>query len=100
MSSQTEKKENRDPLFVEILEYDNIEIILSKIVVPFSNFEKVSSTSDLYSSSEKMPFEARDPLYKSMMRQEFADVMRVFKKVTKWEKSQEKAVLIALVINP
>lgn len=88
MSSQTEKKENRKPLFVEVLEYDNIEIILSKIVVPFSNFKKVSSVPDLYSGSEKMPFEARDPLYKCAIRQEFADTMRAFRKRTKLEKPQ------------
>jgi len=85
MSSQSpaEKKENREQLFVEILEYDNLEIILSKIVVPFSYFEKVPSAPDLYSSVEKTPFEARDPLYKSTMRQEFADAMRAFKKGSK-----------------
>ena len=83
MSSQAEKKENREPLIVEILEYDNLEIILAKIVVPFSKFKKVSSTPDLYSGSEKIPFQARDPLYKSAMRQEFADAMRDFRKGTK-----------------
>ena len=83
MISQVEKKENREPLLVEILEYDNIEIILSKIVVPFSKFEKVSSVPDLYSGSEKIPFEARDPLYKSAMRQEFAGAMRDFRKRAK-----------------
>jgi len=84
MSSQTEKKKNNDQLFVEILEYDNVEIILSKIVVPFSKFEKLSSAPDLYSGSEKIPFEARDPLYKSAMRQEFADAMRAFRKEPKF----------------
>lgn len=83
MSSEVEKKENREPLIVEILEYDNLEIILSKIVVSFSKFEKVSSAPDLYSGSEKIPFEARDPLYKSAMRQEFADAMRAIRKKTK-----------------
>ena len=83
MSSQVERKENRDPLFVEILEYDNLEIILSKIVVPFSKFEKVSSAPDLYSGSEKISFQARDPLYRSVMRQEFADAIRDFRKGTK-----------------
>ena len=82
MSSQAEKKKNNDKFFAEILEYDNLEIILSKIVVPFSKFQKASSTPDLYSGSEKMPFEARDSLYKSAMRQEFAEAMRVFKKET------------------
>jgi len=83
MSSQAEKKENRDPLLKEILEYDNIEIILSKIVVPFSKFEIVSSAPDLYSGSEKIPFEALDPLYKGTMRREFADAMRAFRKKNK-----------------
>jgi len=83
MGSQAEKKENRDPLLVEVLEYDNIEIILSKIVVPFSKFENNSSAPDLYSGSEKLPFEARDPLYKSAMRQEFAGAMRAFRKEPK-----------------
>jgi hypothetical protein len=80
MSSKAEKKENREPLLIEILEYDNIEIILSKIVVPFSKFKKVSSALDLYSGCEKIPFEARDTLYKNAMRQEFADAMRAFRK--------------------
>ena len=80
MSSQAEKKENREQLFVEILEYDNLEIILSKIVIPFSYFERVSSAPDLYSGSEKIPFDARDPLYKSAMREEFAGAMRAFRK--------------------
>jgi len=80
MSSKEEKKENHEPLLIEILEYDNIEIILSKIVVPFYKFKKVSSAPDLYSGDEKIPFEARDALYKSAMRQEFADAMRAFRK--------------------
>ena len=83
MSSQAKKKKNNDQFFVEILEYDNIEIILSKIVVPFSKFEKVSNAPDLYSGSEKTSFEAHDLLYKSAMRQEFADAMRVFLKTKK-----------------
>ena len=80
MISQAKKKDNREPLIVEILEYDNIEIILSKIVVPFSKFEKVSSAPDLYFGDEKIPFKARDPLYKSAMRQEFTGAMRAFRK--------------------
>jgi len=80
MSSKAEKKENREPLLIEILEYDNIEIILSKIVVPFTKFKKVSSAPDVYSGGEKMPFEARDALYKSAIRQEFAIAIRAFRK--------------------
>lgn len=81
--SQAEKKENREPLLVEVLEYDNLEIILSKIVVPFSKFEKAPSTLDFYSGKEKITFKVRDPLYKSAMRQEFADAMRAFRKKLK-----------------
>ena len=80
MSSQTEKKENREPLIVEVLEYENLEITLSKMIVPFSKFERVSNAPDLYSGSEKIPFENRDPLYKSAMKQEFAKAMRSFRK--------------------
>jgi hypothetical protein len=90
MSSKAEKKENREPLFVEILEYDNVEIILSKIVVPFSKFEKPSSTPDLYSGIEKIPFEARDPLYKSAMRQEFAGAMRTLIRELNEKKHKKK----------
>ena len=76
MSFEVDKKNKQEPVIVEVQEYDNLEIILSKILVPFSKFEKVSSDPDLYSGSEKIPFEARDPLYKSIMRQEFANAMR------------------------
>jgi len=80
MSSKTERKEHREPLFVEILEYDNLEIILSKMIVPFSKFERISGAPDLYSGSEKITFEAREPLYKRMMKREFADAMRAISK--------------------
>jgi len=79
MSSKTKRKENQEPLFVEVLEYDNLEIILPKMIVPFSKFERVSNAPDLYSGNEKIPFEARDSLYKSTMRQEFAKAMRSFR---------------------
>lgn len=81
MSLEADKKNKQVPeaVIIEVQEYDNIKIILSKIVVPFSKFEKVSSAPDLYSGGEKIPFEARDPLYKSVMRQEFANAMRSFR---------------------
>ena len=81
MSIKTERKENREPLFVEILEYDNLEIILPKMIVPFSEFQRASSAPDVYSGTENIPFEARDPLYKSAMRQEFSGAMRLYSKL-------------------
>ena len=85
MSLEADKKNKQEPepVVIEVQEYDNIKIILSKIVVPFSNLEKISSAPDLYSGGEKIPFEALDPLYKSVMRQEFADAIRDFRKGTK-----------------
>jgi hypothetical protein len=79
MSSKIERKENREPLIVEVLEYDNLQNILPKMIVPFSKFERVSNAPDLYSGSETIPFEARDPLFKNAMKQEFAKAMRFYR---------------------
>ena len=80
MSSQADRKNKQEPVIVEVQEYDNIKIILSKIVVPFSELAKKVSAPDVYSGCENIPFENRDPLYKSVIRQEFADAMRSFRK--------------------
>ena len=79
LEADKENKPEPEPVIIEIQEYDNIKIVLSKMIVPFSKFEKVSIAPDLYSGGEKIPFETRDPLYKSVMRQEFADAMRSFR---------------------
>ena len=83
MGLEAVKKNKQEPVIVEVQEYDNIKIILSKIVVPFSVIVKELSAPDLYSGCENIPFENRDPLYKSAMRQEFADAMRSFRKEPK-----------------
>ena len=80
MSSQADRKNNQEPVIVEVQEYDNIKIILSKIVVPFSVIVKKLGAPDLYTGYENIPFENRDPLYKSVIRQEFANAMRSFRK--------------------
>jgi len=79
MGLEASKKEEREPIIVEIVEYDNIKTVLSKMVIPFSEALGVSSTPDVYSGDERITFEQRDPVYKSMMKQEFYDVMRSFK---------------------
>ena len=79
MGLEASKKEEREPIIVEIVEYNNIKTVLSKIVIPFSEVVGVSSAPDLYSGDERIPFEQRDPVYKSMMKQEFYDAMRSFK---------------------
>ena len=79
MSLEASKKEEREPIIVEIVEYDNIKTVLSKMVIPFSEVLGVSSTPDVYSGDERIPFEQCDPVYKSMMKQEFYDAMRYFR---------------------
>ena len=76
MGLEASKKEEREPIIVEIVEYDNIKTLLSKILIPFSEVLKASNAPDIYFGYEKIPFEKRDPLYKSIMRQEFADAMQ------------------------
>ena len=80
MGLEAVKKNKHEPVIIEVQEYDNIKIILSKIVVPFSVIAKEIGAPDLYSGCENIPFENRDPLYKSVIRQEFADAMRSFRK--------------------
>ena len=79
MGLEASKKEEREPIIVEIVEYDNIKTVLSKIVIPFSEVLGASSTPDVYSGDERIPFEQLDPVYKSMMKQEFYDAMHSLK---------------------
>ena len=80
MSLEVDKKNKQEPVIVEVQEYDNIKIILSKILVPFSELAKKVSAPDVYSGCENILFENRDPLYKNIMRREFAEAMRSFRK--------------------
>lgn len=73
MGLEVEKNRKHEPLVIEISNYDTIELVLSKIVIPFSEVLKSSDIPDIYFGYEKIPFKNRDPLYKSIMSQEFAD---------------------------
>lgn len=53
-----------------------MELVLTEILVPFSEILKSPGVPDIYCGYEKIPFEKRDPLYKSIMREEFADILR------------------------
>ena len=83
MGLEASKKEEREPIIVEIVEYDNIKTVLSKMLIPFSEVLGVSSTADVYVGHEKIPFEKRDPVYKTLMKQEFCDAIRYFRKQRK-----------------
>ena len=76
MGLEASKKEKHDPIVIEIMDYDNLEVVLSKIIIPFSEVIKTSGVPDVYVGREKIPFEKRDPLYQTIMRQEFVDVIR------------------------
>jgi hypothetical protein len=48
------------------------EIKICKIVLPFSEFGETKTTPDLYDGTEKIPFSDRDPQYKKILKDEFA----------------------------
>jgi len=75
-SMEVSKKEKHEPVVIRIIDYDNLEVVLSKIIIPFSEVMKDSHVPDVYAGHEKIPFEKRYPLYKTIMRQEFADAIR------------------------
>lgn len=76
------KKEDHEPIIIEIAEFENINIVLSKLIVPFSEVMGSPSVPDVYIGHEKIPFEKLYPLYQTIMRQEFADAMKTIKKGT------------------
>ena len=79
MGLEIDKNREHEPLVIQILNYDTIELVLSKIIVPFSEVLKASNVPDIYFGYEKIPFEKRDPIYKSMMKQEFSDKTCLFR---------------------
>jgi len=76
MGLETRVDKKHEPLSIEISEYKSIELVISDIIVPFSEVLKASNVPDIYSGYEKIPFEKRNPIYKSILRQEFVDEIR------------------------
>ena len=79
ISTGSSKKEKHEPVVIEIMDYDNFKALLSKIIVPFADVIEISNIPDVYTGCEKIPFDKRYPLYQAIMKQEFADVMRILK---------------------
>jgi len=79
MSIESPKKRKHEPIVIEIIDYDNLEAILSNIIVPFAEVMRNSIVPDVYTGYEKIPFEKRYPLYQNIMKQEFSDAMRAIK---------------------
>ena len=83
MSTGSPKKEKHELADIEIRDYGNLEEILSKIIIPFAEVMGNSIVPDVYVIYEKTPFEKRDPLYQTIMRQEFGDAIRTLKNEVK-----------------
>ena len=79
MGLEASKKEKHEPIIIEIMNYHNLDVVLSKIVIPFSEVLGTTSIPDVYIGHEKIPFEKREPLYQTIMKQEFADATRALK---------------------
>jgi len=69
MSSESIKKR-----FVEI-EYEEDDFSLKRIIIPFSLFF-LKNERFIYDGSERIPFNERDPLYKTILLQEFSSSIR------------------------
>ena len=87
MGLEASKKEEQEPVVIKIEDYDNLEAVLSKIIVPFADVMGDSNIPDVYVGYEKIPFEKRDPLYQTIMRQEFARAIKAFKSTLKFKKN-------------
>jgi len=49
-------------------------------VLPFSKLIESRDRLDIYTGEETIPFEKRDPLYKSILRKEFSNAIKEFSK--------------------
>lgn len=76
MTVEASKKKEHDPIIIEIMYYDNLDVLLSKIVIPFSEVLGFTNVPDIYDGHEKIPFEKRYPFYQTILRREFADAIK------------------------
>lgn len=54
--------------------------LLSQIVQRFSSLFNIKENDYIYSGEESIPFSERHPTFKSLMKLEFQDVLREFKR--------------------
>lgn len=79
MYGKIEKPEKIES-FDSILAFD-----VSKVTISFSKFIKKQISKDIYIGNEKIPFNKRHPIFKSLMKVEFEDAVRDY-----WAKRLEK----------
>jgi hypothetical protein len=80
MNSDTNLIEkNADELLVS-KDYDSNDISIKplRLAVPFEVFFKKKTPPDIYTGNELIPFEKRDPLFKSILRKEFSNALKEF----------------------
>ena len=69
-------------------ESQDLHFDISKIVIPFSRLFSKYESSDIYSGAEKIPFKERNPEYKMILRQEFANTLngefKIYRSVVKF----------------
>ena len=77
MGLEASKKKELEPIIIELLNYDNFDAVLSKIIIPFSEVIGNATVPDIYAGHEKIPFKKRYPLYRAIMRQEFGIAIKM-----------------------
>jgi hypothetical protein len=56
--------------------YSEREDDISRAIIPYSKIFKSYKAADIYSGNERIPFKERDPEFKLILRQEFADILK------------------------
>ena len=64
MGLEASKKEEREQIMIEIVEYDNFATVLSKMLIPFSEVMGASSAPDVYSGTKEFLSSSAIPLIK------------------------------------
>lgn len=80
MSSGSIEKKEKEIVSIEVKNEGSFAYMLSEIIIPFSEFLERKRSLYIYSGNESIPFNQRHPIYKSLMKIEFENVIRDFKK--------------------
>ena len=73
MSSKSIEKK-----FVKIAYKEKEDLDLKRIIIPFSYYFRKDERF-IYDGSEKIPFSKRDPLFRTVLLQEFSDSVKMLK---------------------
>ncbi len=79
MSLQTLKDKSKRPS-KNLDRVFSFQVQGSGFTVPFSGLVKHLHPGDIYTGEESIPFEKRDPLFKSILRKEFSNAIKEFSK--------------------